>query len=489
MRLEIKRNNNSLEVFKMLTTEQWQMHEITLAGTQTGNPFTDVFLKAVFRHDVGYIETDGFYVGGGVYKIRFMPTVPGKWTYRTQSGDPALDGKTGEILCGPATGNNRGPVRVKGKYYFAHADGTRHISIGTTCYAWIYQTGDLIEKTFSELEKYGFNKIRMCVFPKHYDYNLKEPEHFPFIKDADGGFDFTRLDPVFFNKLDRIISRLSDSDIQADLILFHPYDRWGFASMPPDADDRYLRYMAARYSAYKNVWWSFANEYDLMTNMGGASNPCHKDIWDWERFAKIICAHDPYGHLRSIHNCGTFYDHTKPWVTHCSVQGAGTDNADKTRRTYGKPVVYDECEYEGNIQHNWGNISGQEMTKRFWLGAVYGGFVGHGETYLGHDGILWWSHGGKLHGESPERIRFMKKILEEVPEDIELYPQNDAYSIHYFDIHRPSFVNFSKPDGKYTADIIDTWNMTVDRLPETFTGDFTVKLPGREHMAIRLIKL
>ena len=87
--------------------------------------------------------------------------------------------------------------------------------------------------------------------------------------------------------------------IEADIILFHPYDRWGFCHMPDWADELYLKYVTARYSAYHNVWWSLSNEYDL--------NP-FRTIADWERYAKIIMENDPYGHMRSIHNCMAFYE-------------------------------------------------------------------------------------------------------------------------------------------------------------------------------------
>ncbi len=99
--------------------------------------------------------------------------------------------------------------------------------------------------------------------------------------------------------------------IEADIILFHPYDRWGFATMSAETDDRTLRYVIARLAAYRNVWWSLANEYDLMQA---------KTMTDWDRFFRIVQESDPYGHLRSVHNCRGFYDHGKPWVTHCSVQ-------------------------------------------------------------------------------------------------------------------------------------------------------------------------
>ena len=79
--------------------------------------------------------------------------------------------------------------------------------------------------------------------------------------------------------------------IEADLIVMHPYDRWGFSMMKAEDDDRYWKYVLARFSAYRNVWWSLANEYDLMHE---------KTLSDWERYASIICEKDPYHHLRSI---------------------------------------------------------------------------------------------------------------------------------------------------------------------------------------------
>ena len=35
--------------------------------------------------------------------------------------------------------------------------------------------------------------------------------------------------------------------IEADLILFHSYDRWGFSEMDAETDDRYLQYVVARW--------------------------------------------------------------------------------------------------------------------------------------------------------------------------------------------------------------------------------------------------
>src|SRR5699024_1322102 len=101
--------------------------------------------------------------------------------------------------------------------------------------------------------------------------------------------------------------------------------------------DAYIRYVVARYGAYRNVWWSLANEYDLMTT---------KTKEDWERYAKIIVEKDPYRHLRSIHNCNEFYDYNEPWITHCSMQRIDfyrhVEYTDEYLKKYKKPIVWDE---------------------------------------------------------------------------------------------------------------------------------------------------
>jgi hypothetical protein len=70
----------------------------------------------------------------------------------------------------------------------------------------------------------------------------------------------------YFQHLEKRILDLRERGIEADLIIFHPYDAgaWGFDRMPPEVNDRVLRYLVARLAAFRNLWWSFANEYDLM---------------------------------------------------------------------------------------------------------------------------------------------------------------------------------------------------------------------------------
>ena len=309
--------------------EKWDVFEIEIQGKAEGNPFTDYEIQGVFTGKNETVTVDGFYDGDGIYRVRFMPSFEGEYSFKVTGSFLEEEYEGGFTVTAPSKGNH-GPVRVANTYHFAYEDGTPYYSIGTTCYVWNLQSDELIEQTFETLKNSAFNKIRFCVFPKHYDYNLGEPRSYPYEgtpmdssvltkenfleytgKTEGNHWDFTRFNPKHFQHIEKCILRLRDMGIEADLIVMHPYDRWGFAQMTKEQDALYWKYVLARFSAYRNMWWSLANEYDLFD---------HKAVEDWEGYAKIICEKDPYHHLRSIHNCHAFYDHNRPWITHCSIQ-------------------------------------------------------------------------------------------------------------------------------------------------------------------------
>lgn len=510
----------------MNAVEKWGVFEVSVSGKTDKNPFVDYDIQGTFAGKNETVTTDGFYDGNGVYKVRFMPSFEGEYTYKI-TGSFSDREETGSFVVTAPSENNHGPVRVANSTHFVYEDGTPYYSVGTTCYVWTHQSQELQQKTLETLSKGYFNKIRFCIFPKHYDYNLNEPITYPFVgkpmdssvltkenfMEYDGAcegneWDFTHFDPKHFQLFEQRIQDLMDMGIEADLIVMHPYDRWGFSEMSQEDDDRYWKYVIARFAAYRNVWWSLANEYDLLKK---------KTLVDWERYAKIICEKDPYNHPRSIHNCRDFYDHNRPWITHCSLQRQdrhkSTEFTLEYAEKYKKPIVWDEICYEGNISHCWGNISGEELVRRFWEAAIRGGYAGHGETYEHPEDILWWSHGGELHGTSPERLKFLHQIMCETPgvglaplsmpvfsrgtvfgwDDEVAIPYDLAYRgsyyLIYFGYFRPAFREYHLDDiNEYEVEVIDTWEMTVKKVG-VFKGKFRVELPGKEYMAIRIRKL
>ena len=153
------------------TVEKWDVFQIEIKGYEGGNPFTDYWIRGIFENKNEKTEVEGFYDGDGMYKVRFMPSFEGIYYFEILGN--ALETKlSGTFEVTAPSENNHGPVRVANTYHFAYEDGTPYYPLGTTCYVWNLQSDERIEETLETLRLSAFNKIRFCIFPKHYDYNL-----------------------------------------------------------------------------------------------------------------------------------------------------------------------------------------------------------------------------------------------------------------------------------------------------------------------------
>jgi len=484
--------------------EQWGVFETQVRGSASGNPFVEVTFGAKFTLGARTVDVPGFYDGDGVYRVRFSPDSAGRWMFVTTGSAKELQGHTGALTCVAAKPGNRGPVGTAHQFHFQYADGTPYFPFGTTCYAYGFLGEPYEQQTLDELKRVGFNKVRMCLLPK--PLGKRKVFAMPFehagpvlpagAEDlADNSksketFDLTRLNPVYFRHVEKRIEDLGALGVEADVILFHPYDAWGFKAMSQEEDDRYLRYAVARLSAYRNVWWSIANEYDLVKA---------KSMKDWDRFFRIVQENDPYSRLRSIHHSKVIYDHSKPWCTHASLQESDFEKSAERLAAWNKPIIYDEIKYEGNIARRWGNLSPMEMTHRFWQAVVAGVYASHGETYMTTEGEPVWSDGGKLHGTSPERVTFLRKLLEKTKttglmatgEQYYLNAENPGeLYLWYFDYHCVAEYEFPLPEkGKFRMSMVDPWEMTVTPIAGTFSGKSKVALSGKPNMAVLIEKV
>ena len=462
--------------------------EIVIDGPSHGNPFLDVDLVADFSSQGNALSVGGFYDGEGVYRVRFLAPSPGPWSFDTRSNARSLDGIRRTIQVAP--GRTSGPVRADAAG-FAHGDGTPFVPVGTTAYAWTHQDEEIQRRTLAALSGASFNKLRMGLFPKAFIYNSNEPERFVFPRAEDGSWDVDRFDVNYFRHLEGRVGELAALGIEADLILFHPYDRWGFSDLGAVVDARYVRYVVRRLAAFPHVWWSLANEYELLTG---------KRPTDWQRIGELVTEEDHVGHPLSIHNIVQPWDATDPWVTHASVQLSDPsigDRIEEWRHRWGKPVIVDETGYEGDLDQGWGSLPAEELVIRFWQIMLRGGYATHGETFWNPEELIFWSKGGDLLGESPARIGFLRELIEASPTGrvAQLPSQFDAiwggvadeYVLIHFGRGRPLFRDVPIPNGLAARiAVIDAWNMTVDELPGRHTGTVRVQLPARQHIVIRL---
>jgi hypothetical protein len=492
--------------------EQWDIFEIELKGPADANSF-DVKLSARFTSGQHAVEAKGFYDGNGTYRVRFMPGRLGAWRYETSS-DAALAGKSGEFTCVKPSPGNHGPVGIANTYHFAYADGTPFVPISTTIYGWAHQRSDALQKqTLFTLKHSPFNRVRMAVLPINYgDDNA--PRYMPFEEDRNDNdaWIYSRFVPQYFQHIEKRLGQLREMGIEAELILFHNRDggRTELDRMPAKVDDRYVRYVLARFSAYRNVWWNLANEFDGIRS---------KRDSDWDRIFQIVEAEDPYHHPRSIHEQNRYYDFHKPWLTYLSVQSELAVEAVGRARVYrtlsNKPVIFDEVKYEGDIPQPWGRLTGEELTRRFWLATIGGTYATHGETFANAPDVRWISRGGELVGLSPKRIAFLKEILATAPptglnpieqdETTGMAGRPGYYYLIYFGNQKPADWTFSLPRGRirpgtqFKVDVLDTWNMTITPIDQVVTAGraneserveadppVKVPLPARPYMALRI---
>lgn len=529
----------------------YEMTELVFQGEAPAGSQVEVDVTAEITDGTKTLYLKGFYDGNRTYKVRFLPEKEGLYHYKVTG----IVAGEGTIAAAPADGSHHGIVRAEGTH-LRHADGTYISTFGTTVYALAHQTDELTEETFQSLACGAFNKVRMCVFPKHYEYNKNEPAHFAFYRAQDaeeirfrdnlGGeravkpFDTHRPDFAFWADFETKLNRLFDMGIQVDLILFHPYDRWGHSHMTQENNLRYLDYAIRRLAAYPNIWWSMANEYDLFHDW---------KIEQWHEIDSYIFANDPYRHLLSNHNCFPEYDYGREAVTHVSVQTRTLSRVAELQKEFGRPVCYDECCYEGNLKETWGSISAKEMVNRFWKVTVTGGYCTHGEVILGDDivtqeqqdnAVLWWAKGGKLKGESPARIKFLRQIIESLPAPLDpwmtglnkimlmsgeeldamiktapeqmrgflsvLTRMNEKERMYHFlpeytyagHIGESVYLYYLGTDcsarlrpetaqgRSYKAEVIDVWNMTREVVSEDYKMGDELRLPGREYIAVLL---
>ena len=568
----------------------YETFELEFAGEKLTENWASVDVTAVFANGDTQVTTQGFYAGDGIYKVRFLPEKTGIYTwkvtgcvegegaescepmaagaaageagagYSPAASEPGEDGAFSDVNADDRVGsgaetpapamtgaaNDAGkPASAAGRFsmrgqtapfgrpghgvvravgtHFEYEDGTIYKPFGTTIYAMMHQDEELIGTTFRTLQTAPFNKVRYCLFPKSYDYNSNEPRYYAFEKDENGKWDVNRPCFAFWDHFETGIRTLQGMGIETDLILFHPYDRWGFAELETEECLVYLDYLLRRFAAFPSVWWSLANEYDL----------CRKrTMEDWHVFEQFIADHDPYHHLMGNHNCIAYYDHSRPLITHCCMQTAWMEKAADWMAKYKKPLIYDECCYEGDLPQNWGNLSGFEMVNRFWQANTVGAYCTHGEVFLSDDDVLWWAKGGVPKGESPARIGFLRQIMEEIPGALEpwteeyLEPEErkwreqgekmfghlkeslseaelDALNRKDMDFkghldERVFLVYLGRrcnaqltlrlpKDHSYRIEVIDVWNMTRGTVMTGVSGAVNVKLPGREGMAVMAV--
>ena len=362
------------------TVDAYDFVEITLKVEKpdAGNPFTDVVVEGEFaREGSQAVRVDGFCdsADGSVFRIRFMPTQPGSYSYSVKYRQGKYERKHNASFT-VKNAKRRGIVRVDREHpwhFVWEGTGEHYFYNGTTTYWLMGWDDEQIRKNIDRLHSLKVNRLRVAINGRVKDgrawyENVFPTDRFKFLLNPwvaerpdsveNPGFDVTRFNLLYWQKIERMLRYAREKDMVISIIFYvdgrRPgVDPFGEKGMGGADEQRYYRYAVARFAAFSNVMWDVSNEYRLFRN----------DAWA-EKMGSFIKQCDPYDHLTSTHGHGDFRFRTSPWADFAMYQSwdeyGGYAYMLKNREDQAKtgrpiPQVNEEYGYEDHYPVGWGS--------------------------------------------------------------------------------------------------------------------------------------
>ncbi len=413
------------------------------------SPARDVLLEVTFTSDtreVPSITLAGYWDGdgkggttGNVFRVRFCPPTPGLWTItRTKANLPALEhqhegdtfivrpsGRPGFWMPEPLTGNR----------WYRRSDGSHPYIIGNTHYDFVSgQTDEGANGSTIDNDVVGnaayFNKLRFSVVNDLYAH----PEIRTFFDDQGAGTNngdhSIRPNPQWFQRVDRAVQSAMSVDLIADLILNGVDSPLGRRALLADANGGdatpWLRYLAARYGSFPNVWFCLTNEYNTkaptftpaeIAQLGGIMRR-------FLAYPTPLSVHGDSGNWNtSLNSRPIWSDHAITQLKNYTLDG----QARHLRRNFAfagsnQPVFNDEAAYEG---------MGDRVTKSQAITAILGVFAGGGYASTGYKnakpkGQYFWGNFNADEHTSANNLRWLRQKIDQLP-FWRLSPQPDLH--------------------------------------------------------------
>ncbi len=228
--------------------------------TYKGNPF-DVQATVSFTHSSGATRTTGmFYDGDDTWKFRFTGTKTGEWTFKTNSPEDELNGKTGTVTINP----NPDPQAHGFITHFGPKwgwEGTNSAFVPQLVMyddpTAFYNKPDKIENDIQTFfVEHGFNGFHTSVLCRWFDFDVTRYDD---IKSDD-----PNPDPRTFEALELLITKAHRAGGMVHLWAWGDQQRhmtpnkWGKNGK---VDRRLQRYIAARLGPLPG--WSMGYGFDL----------------------------------------------------------------------------------------------------------------------------------------------------------------------------------------------------------------------------------
>lgn len=310
--------------------EAYDFVEVTLniASPDVKNPFTEATVAGHFGKAGGsQTAVEGFCDSpdGSVFRIRFMPSAPGDYTYSLGYREGAFEWKhTGAFRA--SDGHRRGPLRVDPKYpwhFIWEGTGEHYFFNGTTAF-WLMGFRDerTIDYSIERLHELKVNRLRVLLdgaADEYWGEPVIQGPNFtmllrPWIAErtasyGNPGNDYTRFNIPYWQKWERMLRFARERDVIVSVV----QDISTNHSMAPaysEDERRYLRYAVSRLSAFANITYDLGDDMDSFRD----------EKWV-HATGTLIESWDPYKHLATSHPVHREHqDRTSAWFGFTSIQ-------------------------------------------------------------------------------------------------------------------------------------------------------------------------
>lgn len=506
---------SELDAFDLL-----EVQLITISS-KSENPFKITQLSGTFTGPGNEtISVSGFCDAsdGSRFKLRFMPTKEGEYTYSlTFIQSEKKYNYQNRLRVNRGKRNGSLAIDPLNPAHFIYRNTGQHFFWNSTTTYWMLGWKDeaVIRKSIDRLAGYGINRIRVAINgraeggERWSEPNVIENEQFTFKlnpweaqkpDDLDApGFNVTRMNVAHWQKLDRLVAYCRDRRIIVSLIFYvdgldHGCDPFKKEHMGDENEQRYYAYAASRYSAYENVMWDIANEYHLFRTPEWA-----------DQMGQFLKKSDPYNHLISVHGKADFPFRKSPWVDVVMYQSwdecGGYEfmaNARQLQANTGRilPSINEEYGYEGHYPP-WGcgataakerpdGRSAINRSQLAWEICMTGSYQTTGETAEYGSGAGKDTGGGWINGRGNDEMTMLTyyKIMRETFEKTaywQLEPANELVNLgnlclaknneeYLIYTHLPHCRVKLPRDQKYQVWMIDPLTGNEEQLPDADTN-------------------
>lgn len=392
------------------------------------NPFLDARVDGSFVKAGGGARraVEGFCdsADGSLYRIRFMPDSAGEYSYTVTYHEGQIDTiHTGTFKA--VASARKGPLRVDPKYpwhFIWEGTGEHYFFNGTTAF-WLMGWRDehVIQNCIDRLHRLKINRLRVLISGAaniFWGEPVMTGDNFtlmlrPWMAAAPNNFeqpqlDFSRFNLEYWQKWERMLRYARDRDMIISAILdistHHAQPAAG-----SDEERRYLRYAAARLSAFSNITWDLGDDLDSFRD----------EKWAHET-GTLLENWDPYKHLATSHPVKREHqDRASDWFGFTSIQDWSRSQhalmleerqiQSKTGRII--PQTNEEYGYEDHYPH-WAprpdGDSAETLRHCAWDIAMAGAYGTAGES--ARRGVNIWpdTGGGWINGRGDDTMIMLK---------------------------------------------------------------------------------